>query len=254
MKEFFRKYAWLWICGLLLWSCKTPAPRVEKLNEQYIPINPSLPADSGFLKDILPYKTSLDNEMNAVLIKSDSAAVKDEPEGSLGNLVCDLLLEKAMQMCAAKQVEVDACLMNKGGLRAPLPKGDITLGKVYELMPFENELVLVTISPENTLQLCKYIARSGGQPVAGITMAIKDTSWTSLSIAGKPFDAKKNYSILTSDYLAFGGDKMRFFKNPVGVLYLNKKIRECLVEAMTEKNKQGLILKPRKDGRITFAK
>lgn len=235
-------------------ACKTGRPVLQQVSEKQVPITSEIGIDSSIMREILPYKSALEKEMNSVLIMSDSVAIKDEPEGSLGNLVADLLLEKARVLALAKNVSADVCLLNKGGLRAPLPKGEITLGKVYELMPFENELVLVTLSPDKFKGMLNYIARSGGQPMAGMRMLINDSTFTDVMLDGKPLDYNRNYSVLTSDYLAFGGDKMRFFKDPVSVLFLNKKIRDVLVESMIEKNSKGMILKPRKDGRITQQK
>jgi 2',3'-cyclic-nucleotide 2'-phosphodiesterase (5'-nucleotidase family) len=235
-------------------ACRTGRPVLQQVSEKQVPITSEIGIDSSIMREILPYKSALDKEMNSVLIFSDSVAIKDEPEGSLGNLVADLLLEKARALAMSKNLSADVCLLNKGGLRAPLPKGEITLGKVYELMPFENELVLVTLSPDKFKGMLNYIARSAGQPMAGMRMQINDSTFTEVTLDGRPLEDNRNYSVLTSDYLAFGGDKMRFFKDPVSVVFLNKKIRDVLVEAMIEKNSKGMILKPRKDGRITQQK
>ena len=52
---------------------------------------------------------------------------------------------------------IDFCLLNNGGLRTSLPQGNITRRKIFELMPFENELVVVTISKEKMTDLKAYL-------------------------------------------------------------------------------------------------
>jgi 2',3'-cyclic-nucleotide 2'-phosphodiesterase (5'-nucleotidase family) len=117
-------------------------------------------------------------------------------------------------------------------------------------MPFENEIVVLTLTPENTQELMNYIARSGGVPVTGIKMGIQKNEAVNIFVNGKPFDKNKNYKIVTSDYLAEGGDKMFFFKNPIMKETPGLKIRDVLIEYMIEENKKGKTLSAKKDGRV----
>ena len=61
------------------------------------------------------------------------------PESLLGNFVTDLCLRQYSNIA-------DICVMNNGGLRSNLTKGEITRGDIYTLMPFENELVILEFS------------------------------------------------------------------------------------------------------------
>lgn len=133
-------------------------------------LDSSLAADSGVIREYLPYKQRLDSAMNKVIGGSAQALTKayDAPETLLGDFFCDALLQQATNM----GFTVDFCLATKGGLRAPLPKGDITVGEIFELMPFENELVTVDLSGADMRTVLDFIAASGGQPVAGLRMTI----------------------------------------------------------------------------------
>jgi 2',3'-cyclic-nucleotide 2'-phosphodiesterase (5'-nucleotidase family) len=119
-------------------------------------------------------------------------------------------------------------------------------------MPFENTMVIITLSGEKTLQLFNYIAKAGGETVSGFTMGIKDTSAVNILVNGKPFDISKNYKVVTSDYSANGGDKMVFFNNPVKREDLQNKLRDAIIEYVKDQNSKGNTLRAKLDKRIYY--
>ena len=129
-----------------LYSC-FPHLQLGKTESVFFDLRDSLvPGDSVLIAEIAPYKSGMDKTMNEVLNTSDVAMTKDVPEGLLGNFVADLILKKANDYYAPDDgAKVSICILNNGGLRTPLPKGDITRGKVFELMPFENEMVFIQL-------------------------------------------------------------------------------------------------------------
>ena len=236
-------------------ACRTRSfVRVQEVKQSSVPLGKGAPEDSVAIRLIRPYKVQIDREMNAVLIQSDAEAVKGMPEGPLGNLVCDLVLSQVGEYASAKGLKPDFVLLNNGGLRTSLPSGSISLGKVFELMPFENEVVAVTLSATKTMECLNYIARSKGMPVAGLKAVLTDSTCTQIEIQGKPFDPNRSYVVITSDYLAYGGDKMRFFANPENYQLLGVKLRDLLVEGMTSLNREGKTLQPKKDRRLTYVR
>jgi 2',3'-cyclic-nucleotide 2'-phosphodiesterase (5'-nucleotidase family) len=111
--------------------------------------------------------------------------------------------------------KVDFAVLNNGGVRLPsLSKGPISVGKIYELMPFENSLVILTIPGDSLLQLFKIMGFKGGWPCAGIqyTMDHKNVSKV-LFDNNRTLDSKQNYTIAINDYLANGGDNCTMLKN-----------------------------------------
>src|SRR5687767_10210940 len=131
--------------------------------------------DSAVLAIIQPYKKVVDKEMNEVLVISNQPLMKGEPEGALGNLIADIILKEGTRLYKpADNIPVSFCLLNNGGLRIPLPKGDITRGHIFELMPFDNEMVVITLTGAKTKELLDFIAARNGMPVAGLKMGIKD--------------------------------------------------------------------------------
>lgn len=215
----------------------------------------SIAGDSAVSAEILPYKTELEKTMNEVLNFSETAMVKGEPEGLLGNFVADLILKKAnnyYQKFDTNKIQI--CLLNKGGLRTSLPQGEITRGKIFELMPFENEISVLTISGKKANELFEYLAKTGGAPVSGIKMGIENEKPVNILIGEEKFDSTKTYKVVTSDYLASGGDKYIFFSEAIKREDLGVKIRDAIIEFCIEEKQKGNSLISNLDGRIYYVR
>ena len=191
--------------------------------------------------------------MNEVLGKSDQELLKGLPESSLGDFVSDAVLKKTNEKYVpSDKHQADICLLNNGGLRSQLPKGTITLGNVFELMPFENTIMILTLSGEKTKLLFEMLVENNGAPFAGATVKAKGKKITELKINGKDFDVTKTYKVVTSDYLAAGGDKYLFFNNPIRVDSINYKLRDAIVDYIKDETKKGNTVKVEMDGRIKY--
>ena len=237
---------------LLALGCASQA-KLKSVDTAYVELSKtgSATEDSAIVKQISPYKTKMEKEMNEIVSVSSVAMMKGEPEGLLGNFVADLILKKTNEKYSpADGAKADICMLNNGGLRTALPKGEITRGKAFELMPFDNSIVVLTMSGEKTLQMLEYIAAIGGTPISGVTMGIKDKKPVNVKVNGKPFDVNRTYKVATSDYLANGGDKMNFFKDPISTEVLNYLLRDAIIEYMREEHRKGNELKAELDGRI----
>ncbi|HIA10820.1 MAG TPA: hypothetical protein EYN69_01950 [Flavobacteriales bacterium] len=207
--------------------------------------------DAATVELIKPYKMKLEADMSAVLALNEAAMFKSNPEGALGNFVADLTLKKTNDYCKESGIKpANLCLLNNGGLRTSLPEGEITKRRVFELMPFENELVILTLSGAKTQQLFNYLGRINGMPLSGATMSINNKKPGDVMIGGVAMDTTKQYRVVTSDYLAYGGDKMRFFKNPVNFELVHHKLRDAIIEFIIEEHAAGRKLSAKKDGRI----
>lgn len=216
---------------------------------QKLQIDSSLPPDTAFVAYYAPYKQQLDAEMDRVIGHSAVHLTKpgSAPETLLGNFFADALLAEGRK----SDPHIDFSFGTKGGLRTELPKGEITVGHLFELMPFENELVILELSAEHVKQLAEYIAGTQGQPVAGLKMVIRDGKARDIQIGGQPLDPSKTYRLLTYDYLANGGDNIRGLNHPVNRINLGQKVREALIAYIQQYTQDGKQLTTQLDGRIT---
>ncbi|WP_290795784.1 5'-nucleotidase C-terminal domain-containing protein [Flavihumibacter sp. UBA7668] len=162
------------------------------------------PKDKNLEQLLKPYSDSVNHSMNIVVGELERELEKKLPEGTLNNLLAD-----AMQVEASKAfgVPVDAAFVNYGGVRtSQLPAGPITIGKVYEIMPFDNLLIIQELKGSVLQQLLNRIAERGGWPSAGVQFTIKDKKAVDVLVGGKPLDPSANYIVANSDYIANGGD------------------------------------------------
>ena len=233
-------------------SC-TPAIQYDT-SPSYVSITDENTVDQNTATFIEPFKDKLDAEMNEVLIISEEALVKGLPESKLGNLIADLSLEAANKLYQPVDgKKVDFCLLNIGGLRTSLPKGDITRGKVFELMPFENELVVVKIDLKSYHELVQYLGDVGGQPIAGdLRVILSKDNKTRAECEQAMMDTTASIKVLTTDYLANGGDKTYFFSDPMSYEPIGIKLRDAIIDYCISQNDKGLTLKGKLDKRISY--
>jgi 2',3'-cyclic-nucleotide 2'-phosphodiesterase (5'-nucleotidase family) len=211
----------LYIVAIFIIAC-SPSYNLQSHHDEVIEVQ--APVDSTVLAIITPYQNGIESQMNEVLCVSEMEMNKGKPESLLGNFVTDLCLNYA---------DAHVCVMNTGGLRSSLPKGNITRGDIYTLMPFENELVVLELDIESFKGLVDYITKRGGEPFSGMTLKASSKGYDIEEVSRMEdyFDFNKGNKIrvLTSDYLANGGDKMWFFKdkeqNKVGI-----KLRDAIID------------------------
>ena len=233
-------------------SCQKKAS-FSSISESHIIIN-SKTIDSAVYKAISPYKLSHDANMQVVIGQSEKALLKTDVESTLGNFFCDAVMIETKKYLGKDSLLLNAAVFNKGGLRNSLPQGNITIGNIFELMPFDNEVVLLKLSGIQIKDMVEKISEKGGIPVSGIRLVIKDNKPTQVTVNGQSIDESTYYWIVTSDYLANGGDNYSFFKNAIerkttGILLRDMIITHC--KALTQK---GELITSQLDGRIQLSK
>ena len=146
--------------------------------------------DSTTLLSTLPYKQKLDLEMKQVIAYSDSALTRDGFEPSVGNFV--LMATEEFITINKKEIAGNCILfMNRGGLRNNLPIGEITKGNIFELMPFENEIVILTLSGQKLKESIDGMVKENKLISYHLSMNIKDKQADNISINGSVFDINK---------------------------------------------------------------
>jgi 2',3'-cyclic-nucleotide 2'-phosphodiesterase (5'-nucleotidase family) len=137
--------------------------------------------------------------MNAVLGTLEQALEREQPSGSLNNFMADAMLHMARQKM---DPQVSVAFLNYGGIRATqVPAGPITRGKVFELMPFDNLLLVQQVKGSVLQQFLDATAATGGWPLAGLTMDIRDRKAVNVLIGGQPLDPSKTYHVANTDYV-----------------------------------------------------
>ena len=193
--------------ALLFASCHS-SYKVTRVEGGRIPVDSTWDAepDAEAMALLAPYKKQIDSVMCRVVGTAEMSMDRFRPESLLSNLIADVLREAAAEV---QGTPADMGLINIGGIRNSLTEGAVTIENVFEILPFENSLCLLTMKGSDMKQLFENIAVRGGEGVSGIQMEItKSGKLLRALIGGKPVDDERTYTVATVDYLADGNDGM----------------------------------------------
>jgi 2',3'-cyclic-nucleotide 2'-phosphodiesterase (5'-nucleotidase family) len=150
--------------------------------------------------------------------------------------MADVTLERTNRVLKLRNLPLaQVCILNHGGIRSILPKGNVTARSAYEIMPFENSSVVIALKGTQLVEMANYIvSEKKPHPLAGLTFTIRQNEATQIKIQGQPLDEKMTYFVATSDYLSNGGDNMSFFKKGIETIDVDYKIRNILIDYFKE--------------------
>ena len=230
----------LFFFSFLIIACKNNSHEVSKINAKQLKIGNEVKQDSSIIQLFTPYKKKMTNKITKSL--SFSPKILERTDGNLqstlGNLVADLSYEKANELFKNKTGKtVDFSMSNYGWIRAAIMKGDVTVSNAFELMPFDNTLVVVELNYDKIKALFNYfVAKKRAHPLSkNIQLTIKNDSYNVL-INGKAIKKDRTYFVATSNYLQKGGDGMIFFSEPESLFDSNFLIRDAIVDYFESKD------------------
>lgn len=206
--------------------------------------------DSPKLKSIVePYKKQLSAEMDKVIGTSNAEIPKNkEFNQPLGNWVADIMMEVAKE----KGLDADFAVIGMGGLRINLPKGPIKVSDIYELMPFENEIVVIQTDAINNLNFSLIL---GSKQTFGVSKESKwwyrNKGYERAVIGMDEIDFDKPYWLVTTDYLANGGDNLESFKYLPIRKNTGVKLRDAILKHIQTQTAQGKTIIAPKEERFT---
>ena len=245
------KYVCFIFLSVFLVSCNRPM-HVAKMTSKIIMVDSTLDAiqDSDYLAYLAPIKADMEAKLGIPIGYAPQPLLVYQPECPLLNWASDALLAIARQKCPKA---VDVAVVNIGGMRCEWAAGDITFRHVFELMPFDNMLVVLTLKGSDLQQLSEIFAYSGGQGIAGMRIkAVGDKVMQQdalVTIGGKHIEMDKMYTVATSDYLSQGNDGMVPLKNHVEIWNSEEKIRDLYIEYI----EQVKTVEAKVDGRMGVA-
>lgn len=235
-------------------------------------VNSEIPDDTQTLALINPYKARMSAEMSTYIATVDSPFSNAFFTGNLGRLAADYMLLTANKISEKEfGIPCHIAISNNGGFRTGLYPGAITLQQLYEVMPFENELVLVQISGKDVDSLFQYIAQLQGTPAAGFEMifskgntrqlnrylSVKLNTHPILTVNDllnpsytQPLDTRRDYLIAVNSYMAVGGDGFTMLKNAKKIHYTGINLRTILAEQLRAEYDINHFIEPRKTPRI----
>lgn len=223
--------------------------KVKEISGAKIPLSADKDAfvDPTFAEFLSPYAQGISATMNKVLAYTPNPLRAFQPESPLSNLSADVYRLAASEYLGE---DVDIAITNLGGLRSQIPAGNITLGKVFEVMPFKNELEILWVKGQDLISLMNNIASEGGQGVAGISFRINNSLAQDIRINGLVINPKAVYTVATNNYLAEGNDNMAPLKKHKKIVHTGKMVRDVFIHYLETETAAGRQIDAKIEGRI----
>lgn len=220
-------------------SCSDKTYTVTKIEGKRIPITEKETQNTEIENFIKPYRDKINSDLDKVLAYNPETLDKSKGEWqtNIGNFMSDVTLLKGNFVFNKRENKnIDICLLNNGGIRSILPKGNLTARNAYEIMPFENSLVVISLKGEQVQEMANFIiGDKKPHPLAGMTFSIdKNNQAKNILVQGKALNKDTIYYIGTNDYLSNGGDNMVFFKKGIQKFDLDYKLRNILIDYFTD--------------------
>ncbi|MCS6803358.1 MAG: 5'-nucleotidase C-terminal domain-containing protein [Chloroflexota bacterium] len=210
-----------------------------------IPVDETVPEDPEFVARLAPFKAGVEAfgqkvvGTAAVTLVGERTAVRSR-ETNLGNLVADLLLERM----AADRAQI--ALVNGGGIRADIPAGPVTVGRIKEVLPFDNAIMTITITGAQLIAALEngvsQVETGAGRfpQVAGMRFVWDPTRPPNSRIVRveignprvgwRPVDQSATYRLATVDFLVNGGDGYAVFRAGLSPLNSGLLLSDLLIE------------------------
>ena len=234
------------VLNLFVWTgCVRPLYISSK--GSLLSVTQAIQEDSSYVAFIAPYKIQLDEEMQRVIGMGARELNKvGGGETTLGNLVADM--QKAYSEKKFNQ-KIDISIINNGGMRNIIPEGDITIGNIYELSPFENFIYLLELTSEDVEKLAEYAVRLKNLGISGMQIESEKGELKRFAVGGKAVEKDQTYLLAINDYLANGGDYMDFLVDVPRILESDVLLREMLIEQVEEWTLKGKLIDAEIEGR-----
>lgn len=214
-------YKYILLIGVLFSGCKLaqdlyPAPTNN------IRIDNTLLSDDKIEKLILPYRASMSETMNEVIGFCPAFIEKKKPSSAIGNMMADAVMASALRSFDS----IDFCLLNYGGIRSTLDSGNITVAEVFQIMPFENQIVVLKLDSKYLDTLATFTNKKGGEP---FSKEVTKLNRSKISQNGY-------FYLATNDYIANGGDNYTFLTKALTRIPTNLKIRDAIIQYVKSHN------------------
>ena len=222
------KYIFIFLSGAGLLACSSV--NTISVHSNTTSITEEYAIQSKVDSMVAPYQKELEAEMDEVIAKAEKDFTAGRPNGTLNNWATDVVL--VSQMNSIQLSKPIMVLLNFGGLRNSINQGDVTIGDIFKVMPFDNEIVWVELPFVALKDIESYLNKSGGEPISGATL---EKGKLTLNDRNESADS---FIVITSDYLMNGGDKMDFFQQRISENHTGVLLRDAMI---SEAKNQGTL-------------
>src|SRR5690606_30208896 len=186
------------LTSVFLFSCSNKPDTLSKISGEKLSISEDLESEDSIITYIQPYKQRIEKTLNEPLAYNTNTLSKSDGDlnTAIGNLMADIVMEMSQPIFKARTGKnIDFVLLNHGGIRSVMSKGNVTARTAYQVMPFENKVVVMELTYKKVLEMLDYLSsRQKADPVSGIKIVLNnDNTLNKVLIQGKPLNKNRTY-------------------------------------------------------------
>lgn len=200
---------------------------------------------------LMPFREEVKKKYSEV-IACCALDMENERTGGMANMTADIIFEYGKQLLdslgekTGEKTNVDLSIMNVGGIRDGLKKGEISTGQILNIYPFPNNVMIIALKGADIIEALKVAAQKGGEAVSENIRVLltEDGEFIKVMIDGEELDPLKEYIVATINYLAEGNDDMPSLANNRVVYETQCEVNVPVIEWMKKQNSAGRMVSP----------
>ena len=209
--------------------------------------------DPKLAKYVDKKRRQMEKQMQVVVAHTDAELESYAPESPLSNFLTDLLLNEASKYIKDTTFDnLDLSMLNFGGIRTSMPKGDVTVGDLYRITPFDNYLTFIVLKGSELKKALERFTDQFNAPYSGATLVFTNNKPSKILVQGKPIDDGRVYKLVTLNFISDGGDHLLEGIQYEKIEYTTVTFREFLIAELKAMTSRGETVTGKKDGRVVF--
>jgi len=210
--------------------------------------------DPKLAKYVEKKRHKMEKRMEVVIARTDAELESFAPESPLSNFLTDLLLNEASQYTKDTAFDnLDVSMLNFGGIRTSMPAGNVTVGDIYRISPFDNYLTFIVLKGSELKKALGRFTDLFNAPYSGATITYKNNRPTQILVNGNPIEDNRDYKLVTLNFVSDGGDHLLEDIHYEKIEYTTTTFRDFLIVELKAMNARGEKVTGKKDGRAKFS-
>lgn len=210
--------------------------------------------DPKLSKYVEKKRRQMDKQMQVVIAHTDAELESFAPESPLSNFLTDLLLNEASKYIKDTAFDnLDLSMLNFGGIRTSMPGGNVTVGDIYRISPFDNYLTFIVLKGSELKKALGRFTDQFNAPYAGATIVYKQKKPVEITVQGNLIDDNRLYTLVTVDFISEGGDHLLENIQYERVEKTATTLRDFLITELKAMNARGEKVVGKKDGRAKMS-
>ena len=209
--------------------------------------------DPKLAKYVDKKRHQMEKQMQVVIGHTNAELESYAPESPLSNFLTDILLNEASKYIKDTMFDnLDVSMLNFGGIRTSMPAGNVTVGNLYSISPFDNCLTFIALKGSELRKALNRFNDKFNAPYSGVVIQYKNNHPSEILIQGNPLDDNRIYKLVTLNFISDGGDHLLEGVQYEKVESINVTFRDFLITEIMAMNARGETITGKKDGRALF--